>query len=397
MVKATQIEVVLAKDDQDQVYIGPDGKPERVDDRPPIMNLVNSDLTKLPLPWKIMSWVVKLLSSPGTQRGKARLVTIRYSHYCDRARWALNYSPLEFTEDAHPPGIHVAALDSVTKGKWSRTPVLVLPDGEVVTDSTVIVQRLAALYPDSVGELYPQSCRDEVLELEAEMEIGLGANIRQVAYTHVLDIKYLSTGAPYLCKGTSVIEAFVYNRMKRMIAKGMIAVMRCRYSRIPKSEAELDDLFEKLAEKLQGGRKYLCGDGTKFTAADLTFASLAYPLVLPKEMMDAKLLPPLEQLPKQYATMVEKFRKTPAGQHALRMYKDHRFVNGQTQLIKPNIYRDQGLAKGLFMIAMVISLVVVQFYSLLVAFVTPDNNGPQFGQDNLHEQMPSIQDILKQN
>jgi len=42
-------------------------------------------------------------------------------------------------------------------------------------------------------------------------------------------------------------------------------------------------------------------------------------------------------------------------------------------------------------------LVVVQFYSLLVAFVTPANNGPQFGQDNLHEQMPSIQDILKQN
>ena len=43
------------------------------------------------------------LQSFGTRPGHARLISIRYSHYNERARWALDLSPLRYTEDAHPP------------------------------------------------------------------------------------------------------------------------------------------------------------------------------------------------------------------------------------------------------------------------------------------------------
>eukprot|EP00040_Diaphanoeca_grandis_P005081 m.31299 g.31299 ORF g.31299 m.31299 type:complete len:394 (-) comp16434_c0_seq1:105-1286(-) len=381
-----------ASNEKTPPMIGPDGKPERQDDRPAIMNMPNSDLNKLPWPFHVSAWFIRFLSSPGTQSGKARLVTIRYSHYCDRARWALDLSPMEYTEDAHPPGLQVIALDPITKGKWSRTPVLVLPDGEAILDSQTIVQRLADIYPDSVGNLYPKDCVDEIRELETEMELLLGANIRQVAYTHVLDLKFLPVASQWFGKGTSMIESFFYQRFRRLIAKGMISLMRCRYSRIPKAEAELDELFVKLGEKLKG-RKYLCGDGTKFTAADLTFASLAYPLVLPKEMEEADVLPPLAMLPPVYITMVNKFRKTPAGIHAMRMYSEHRFTkDGPKRVIQPNIHRDRGLFKGLMMIALVLSMILIQLYFAFMAMVAHPGEDPlaRFTQD-----VPPQQDFPK--
>jgi len=75
------------------------------------------------------------LQSYGRRAGDARLISIRYSHYNERARWALDLSPLPYTEDAHPPGFAQFAIQDVTDGRKSASPVLVLPDGEVL-DST---------------------------------------------------------------------------------------------------------------------------------------------------------------------------------------------------------------------------------------------------------------------
>jgi glutathione S-transferase len=79
-------------------------------------------------------------------------------------------------------------------------------------------------------------------------------------------------------------------------------------------------VFRAVGERLADGREFLVG-GT-FTAADLTFAALAAPVLLPPEY--GAPLPELDDLPSDVGDLVESFRSTAAGAFALRIYRDWR-------------------------------------------------------------------------
>jgi glutathione S-transferase len=87
-----------------------------------------------------------------------------------------------------------------------------------------------------------------------------------------------------------------------------------------RSEAEVRTVFDAVAERLADGRPYLCGE--RFSAADLTFASLAAPLLMPPEY--GVPLPQPEVLPATMATTVRELREHRAGAHALRMFREER-------------------------------------------------------------------------
>ena len=78
--------------------------------------------------------------------------------------------------------------------------------------------------------------------------------------------------------------------------------------------------FDFAAELLSDGRQYLSGD--RFSAADLTFAALAAPMVVPPEYTVA--LPQPDSLPPGPRNIVEHAREHPAGAHALKMFRQHR-------------------------------------------------------------------------
>lgn len=78
--------------------------------------------------------------------------------------------------------------------------------------------------------------------------------------------------------------------------------------------------LDRVAGLLSDGRPYLCGE--RFTAADLTFAALSAPLVMPPDY--GVPLPQPEILPAGTARLVRRARTHPAGAHALRMYAAHR-------------------------------------------------------------------------
>ena len=88
-----------------------------------------------------------------------RLVTIPISHYCEKARWALERAGMPYREEPHVQGIHSVA--SWLAGGKGTVPVLVTPDG-VIGESEEIVtwvdaglpaeQRLFPQDPDARGE-----------------------------------------------------------------------------------------------------------------------------------------------------------------------------------------------------------------------------------------------------
>jgi glutathione S-transferase len=87
---------------------------------------------------------------------------------------------------------------------------------------------------------------------------------------------------------------------------------------IEDDEPRVWSAFDEVADRLADGRRYLCGD--RFTAADLTFACLAAPVVAPPRY--GTRLPQPPEMPAALAASVERFRAHPAGAFALRLYSE---------------------------------------------------------------------------
>jgi glutathione S-transferase len=74
---------------------------------------------------------------------------------------------------------------------------------------------------------------------------------------------------------------------------------------------------------LSAGRRFLIDD--RFTAADLTFAALAAPVLLPERYGSP--LPPPEAMPDAVSREVWRLRDHPAGIFAARLYREERVAN----------------------------------------------------------------------
>jgi glutathione S-transferase len=247
---------------------------------------------------------------------KPRLVTIGPSHYCEKARWALDRAGIEYVEEAHAPILHYAA--TLVRHGQRTTPILVTPHG-TIRDSTDILHH-ADKFVDASRRLFPadEPARGEVLELEDLFDRKLGPATRRLAYFYVID------DAPELRR---LVEARI-PRAERVLFRfgraGIVAFLR-RGLRIDaegarKSEARIHEVFDEVDARLARGGRYLVGD--TLTAADLTFAALAAPVLLPPEY--GWPLPAVEEGPPERRVLLERFRSRAAGRFALALYRDER-------------------------------------------------------------------------
>ena len=90
------------------------------------------------------------------------------------------------------------------------------------------------------------------------------------------------------------------------------------------SREKLQALFADVGAELADGRRYLCGD--RFTAADLTFAALASPVLLPDGHPVIRTA--WARVPPAMQAEITAFRETPAGEFALRLYREERRASG---------------------------------------------------------------------
>ena len=240
-----------------------------------------------------------------------RLITIAPSHYCEKARWALDHAGLPFTEEAHIPLVHAFHTMRSTRRQSRTVPILVTPD-ELLTESTDIV-RFADRHVDAARRLYPDDQRPAVDELVASFDRTIGPLTRRLAYCHVLDHPQLFVSL--MAAGVSPAERSVLrvaHPLQRRLLRRLFRISDRVRRELP---GRLDEALAPAAQLLADGRPYLTGD--RFTAADLTLVALLQPVLLLRE-------PDLARLPADIAGLVARYRATPVGAWAARVWGEHR-------------------------------------------------------------------------
>jgi glutathione S-transferase len=244
------------------------------------------------------------------------LITIPISHYCEKARWALDRAGIAYRERAHLQVIHWIPV--ARAGGKKTAPVLVWGD-RVYADSTDIVEEASAKGPPDRG-LFPDdpAVAAEVRALQKDFDEHLGPEGRRWMYNALrgrrdIAIAFGCTGVPtWQRRGLPLVYPLAARIIDRYLDVTPATAER--------SEAEVRAVFDGVALRLGDGRPYLCGE--RFSAADLAFASLSAPLLMPPEY--GVPLPQPDQLPMPMAEKVREFRAHPAGAYALKMFREER-------------------------------------------------------------------------
>jgi len=241
-----------------------------------------------------------------------RLITIAISHYCEKARWALERGGLSYREEPHAPVLHFR--HSKGAGGGDSVPVLCTGDA-VLADSTDILRWVDGRA--SLG-LYPNA---EALELEEFFDDTLGPHVRRLAYRYVLEDSALTRRA--LTTGTSRGERWAYRAMQPLITFVMRKSMNITPASAERSHAKVVEAFDRADALLADGRRWLTGD--RFSAADLTFAALGAPVIGPENYGPQGIdLPAPSTLPAAFQEVVRPLRERPAGRHIARLYAEER-------------------------------------------------------------------------
>jgi glutathione S-transferase len=245
------------------------------------------------------------------------LLTIPFSHYCEKARWALDHTKVDYVEEGHVPGFHRIAVRRAKSVKTS-VPVLVV-DGKALGDSSDIVA-YADARAASGCELLPknEAARREVLALEDHLDEELGPHIRRVMYFHLLPRPRVVFGL--MDQRTPAWQRAALRAAFPVLFAGMRRFMSIDARTAEESRGRSLRVFDEIEKRLEGGRRYLVGD--TFTAADLTAASLAGPAVSPPE--HSVQFPDIEALPPAAAALLREVQARPVAAYLRRMYAEHR-------------------------------------------------------------------------
>jgi glutathione S-transferase len=245
------------------------------------------------------------------------LITIGLSHYCEKARWALDRAGVGYVERAYPPILHYAAT---LRFRQRSTPILETPHG-VLRDSTSIV-RHADTFLAEPGRLFPSDPTElgEVERLVRLFDERLGPATRRIAYFYLLDDRAVFARTALARSGA--IERAVFRASRPLVAQTIRVGLRIDREGAQKSEERLEGVFDEADRQLVQGGPYLLG--SRITAADLTLAALAAPLLIPPRYPWP--LPELEQTPSAFRAIAERYRRRPAGAFALRLYAEQRSV-----------------------------------------------------------------------
>lgn len=242
-----------------------------------------------------------------------QLYVFAISHYCEKARWALDYLGVEYEIKYLAPGLHAERMMSLGAGDTSL-PALVY-DGSLIQGSSDIIS-WAESAPNNGRTLdcepYPL-----ISDITSRVDDVLGVHVRRMYYSEAL-VEHPETVLPIFADYLGDEEAALLREIWELVVAAMTEKMDLGAEQWRESRdivLQQLDWFDRL---LGDGRDYLLGD--TFTRVDLSAASILAPLAIAPEHPTYGNL----QVPPRIGQDVVEWQSRPTSQFVARVYRRHR-------------------------------------------------------------------------
>ena len=250
----------------------------------------------------------------------ATLYVFAISHYCEKARWALDHLEIPYQLHHSVPGMNRRIAKQLDTAVPPRKNIGSLPflhvEGELIAGSAAIIdwaELHRAAGTSSLAGADPQQTK----ALEQRLDAAVGVHIRRFYYSAALlgdsaPVRAIFTNdLPFVARWSTRLA---WSKIVPLMIKGMdLGPAQGMESRAIVL-AELDWLDALLAD----GRPYLTGDS--LTRADITAASLLAPLVNPANHPTYGSL----KIPATLEATISDWRERPVLRWVTEVYANHR-------------------------------------------------------------------------
>ena len=206
------------------------------------------------------------------------------SHYCEKARWALDYKGIAYQPVNLLPGFHVKVVKRLAPNRG--LPVLM--DGEtVVQDSSAIITYLDAKFPTPTLTPSDAAAARDALDWERQLDEHIGVTLRLWFYYHALPNRAIAL--KFLCQGAPWLQSALFRIIFPTVREKMLRFMNINADTARQSQEQLLAALHRLEGALCG-RRFLVGN--EFSRADLTACALLSPWFLVTDQAAPSRLPP---------------------------------------------------------------------------------------------------------
>jgi glutathione S-transferase len=244
------------------------------------------------------------------------LYVFAISHYCEKARWALDHLGVEHALRHLPPGPHVEAAKQLGAA-GSSLPILV-SEGRVVQGSGAIIDWAEAAVADPSKRLSPDSELEEACRaLEQRLDDVAGVHVRRYYYSEAI-VDHPDTVRPIFARDLGPSERRALEESWGLVCQLMTGAMDLGPEQREESRRIVEGELDWLDGLLGDDRRFLVGD--RFSRADITAASLLAPLALPKEHPTYGML----EVPPKARAGLALWAGRPTLTWVRRIYREHR-------------------------------------------------------------------------
>jgi len=244
-----------------------------------------------------------------------KLISIRISPFCELARWVLERQGIPYREECHAP---ILSLPFTWVADRSlNVPVVVAPDATLEVKDFLDYIDMRARASDKILALDADE-RQAAEQIIASLLTGLAITVRQYAYANMLPNRKV-TSTLMVVRAPWWEWAFVkglYPLQKWLMRKAL----KITPDSTEQARVAILSEFQELSKRLGPGREFLVGN--RLTAVDLVFAAGTAPVTVPPEY--GAPFPKISDMPEAMQATVRSVQATPAGQHALRIYREYR-------------------------------------------------------------------------
>lgn len=232
-------------------------------------------------------------------RRAPRLIVFPPSHFCERARWALDATGVDYTEERWAVGLHIP----LTRRLAPATTLPLLDTGaQVIQGSDRILAWTRLPGADAA--------------VETRFELRIAPLVRQYLYTSLLADRGSGVLAALL-HGVQPWQRVACRTLWPITRRMMVATMDARPDLEPVLRLRVEDELRWFEARL-GSARYLAG--AAFGRADITAASLLAPLAMPPHGPSYHHL----RLRSDVAATLQAWRDRPALRWVTRIYAEHR-------------------------------------------------------------------------